>query len=103
MLLARNLTTKIRFLKDELLPPTVRDSKWFMLLPSKLALKNNSSFFMNFKDTALQLSEREYQKKYENINAQETRKTDLNSACVREIQKNISGETVLEDSSCFKF
>ncbi len=84
---------------DELLPPIIRDAKWFMLIPLKLVLKNNASFFMNFKETAWQLSAREYQEKYEKINAQETRKTDLNSACVGEIQKTISGETVLEVGS----
>lgn len=99
MLPPRDLTTKIRFLLDELLPPIVRDSKWFMFLPLKLVLKNNASFFMHFKDKAWQLSAREYQEKYESINAQETRKTDLNSACVGEIHKTISGETVLEVGS----
>lgn len=84
---------------DELLPPIIRDSKWFMFIPLKLVLKNNASFFMNFKETAWQLSAKEYQEKYEKINAQETRKTGLNSACVREIQKSISGETVLEVGS----
>lgn len=96
MKLSRDITIKIKFVLDELLPPIIRDSDWFMELPLKLILGNKSNVFKTFKDNAPFMTQKQFSDVYEEINAIEARDTDLNNACIEEILKNISGKKVLE-------
>lgn len=95
----REITNKIRFIVDEWIPPIIRDAKWVMLLPLKIVLGHKTNAFINFKDTALELSEEEFTNIYEAFNADKGRQTHLNKTCIKEILRSIVGKTVLEVGS----
>jgi len=56
----RSVENLLKFILDECLPPILRDSKIAMWLPFKLAFRDKSKYFLDFKDNALELSERSY-------------------------------------------
>ena len=96
-MLSRDVTTKIAFVLDELIPPTLRDSKWFMWIPFRILFGNKSSAFFDFKDRAFDMSFEEFKNTYESLESVHIqRETDLNDACIDEILVNIDGGTVLE-------
>ncbi|OGE42661.1 hypothetical protein A3B45_00460 [Candidatus Daviesbacteria bacterium RIFCSPLOWO2_01_FULL_39_12] len=94
--LSRDLTGKIRFIIDQFIPPILRDQKWFMLIPFKIIFQDKSDIFLNFKQKAYQLSEKEFSHIYEIVGADEWRQTDLNVGSIQKILGNIKGKTVLE-------
>jgi ubiquinone/menaquinone biosynthesis C-methylase UbiE len=97
MRIKRETALKIHFLLDECIPPILRDQKWFMWLPFKLLFKDKAHIFLNFKNIALQISEEEFCRTYEEVSSVGVqRETDLNKGCITEIEKNILGEKVLE-------
>lgn len=96
-MLSRNITTKIAFVLDELVPPILRDSKWFMWLPFRALFGAKSEHFFRFKKYAFDLSPEEFKQSYQDTaSAHIDRETDLNAGCTAEILKNIVGENVLE-------
>jgi ubiquinone/menaquinone biosynthesis C-methylase UbiE len=100
MKLNRDITTKIHYIFDHILPPILRDSKIFMFLVFCAVYgRKNAVFFLNFKKNAPFFSEREFEYFYSNnINSKliNNRDTDLNKACLKEIVENIKGSSVLE-------
>jgi len=64
MKLKREITSKINFVLDQLLPPILRDSKLFMFPIFKLALKDGMDTFLSFKEKALSLTKEEYSEIY---------------------------------------
>lgn len=87
---------------DECFPACIRDTRWFMWLPHKLAFGRNSKQLLDFKKYAHTLSYKEYQKIYANLGASVIdRDTDLNEKCIYRIANNIKGKTVL-DVGCGK-
>ena len=96
MKLSRDVTSRIRFVLDEILPPVVRDSRFFMALPFKLLYKDKADIFMNFKQKASQLSKPEFANIYKKISEMDNRDTDLNSACEKKIINKIIGRSILE-------
>ena len=96
-MLSRNVTTKIAFVLDELIPPILRDSKWFMWIPFKILFGEHADSFFKFKESVFDMSFEEFKDTYELLeSAHILRKTDLNDACTDEILNNIAGGNVLE-------
>ena len=97
MKLSRDLTHYIRFFLDELVPPVIRDSKWFMWLPFKLAFGKKSYIFFQFKQQAPLLSEVELRQVYlDSADIHINRETDINRACMNAIKNYVIGKTVLD-------
>lgn len=100
MRINRDISIKINFILDELLPPIIRDSWVIFFVPFKLLFRSDSFLFKNFKEDAPRMTEERYgeiYKRFDNFSLE--RSTDLNTASVEEIQKNISGKKVLEVGS----
>lgn len=101
MKLNRNITTKIHFIFDHILPPIIRDSKIFMYLIFLIIYGGkNAKIFLNFKNKAPFMTKKEFNEIYKTKNLNNTfinnRETDLNSCCIKEIINNIIGNSVLE-------
>ncbi|MFK7730891.1 MAG: class I SAM-dependent methyltransferase [Pseudomonadales bacterium] len=96
-MLSRRVTTKIAFILDELIPPLVRDARWFMWFPFRVLFGKKSEPFFAFKDKAFEMSFEEFKGTYqdtESVHIQ--RETDLNEACIARILDSLTGENVLE-------
>jgi ubiquinone/menaquinone biosynthesis C-methylase UbiE len=97
MTLSRDITIKIKYLIDEFVPPVIRDTKWFIAIPFVMLFKKKAWIFYQFKKDALSMDEEEFTERYKQIaDVSLQRETDLNKGCIKEINKNISGKTVLE-------
>ena len=97
MKLHRSVTAKFVFLLDECLSPFLRGSKWLLWSIYRLAFGQAATHYFTFKGNGLTLSEAEFQKVYEQTSAVRVQwETDLNDECIREIESNIAGKTVLE-------
>ncbi len=96
--MSRKFSIGVQFILDELVPPIIRDSKWFMYLPMRLVLKDTVRDFMEFKNWVFQKSDKEFGKLYERtLHVQELQgETDLNEACLKEILKVVKNKNVLE-------
>lgn len=81
----RRLTNSIRFVMDELLPPRIRDSRWFMYPFFHVWFKGkNVDTYMDFKDIAYKLSEEEFNGVYRNLDCRASdRPTDLNEESIQ--------------------
>lgn len=82
----RELTTKVRYVLDELVPPVIRDSRWFMWPFFVLAYGTFSVRpFMEFKSRAYSMSEEEYRDFYASLgnSISRRRETDLNEASLK--------------------
>jgi ubiquinone/menaquinone biosynthesis C-methylase UbiE len=97
MRVSRNVSIAVQYVLDQLVPPIVRDSKWFMYLPMKAVLKHNAHDFMTFKDWVFKTSDDEYGALYERTGLPEELQgdTDVNDACMRELLK-LKDRKVLE-------
>ena len=83
----RFLTNKVRYFLDELIPPFIRDNKFFMYPFFFYWFKGkNISLMMNFKTEILKISDNELSNIYSNLDSRSRdRKTDLNSRTIRKI------------------
>ena len=98
----REWTNRIRFVLDELIPPVLRDARWFMW-PFFVAAYGSFSVskFMDFKSKAYTMSDDEYAAFYGSLGNSVSRKrtTDLNDASVQFLIKKIqscNGESFLD-------
>lgn len=96
MKLSRDLTRYIHFIFDELVPPILRDARWFMVPFLRLATKDKARYFINFKERAHGLSDAEFKHYYEETYGILERDTDLNQACIDEILTTVGSGSVLE-------
>jgi ubiquinone/menaquinone biosynthesis C-methylase UbiE len=89
----RTLTNAIRFCTDELIPPIIRDSWWFMLPFYWLAYRGKLvRKAMEFKSRLAEMTPKEYVQFYESIDTiSRNRQSDLNSRCVEAILGALSG------------
>lgn len=99
MKLARNLTSLINRGMDQLIPPLLRDSRWFMGFLVKLFAGKKSEIYMNFKEKAFWMSDEEYARCYIETQSVVDRETDLNKECIDAIENLDCGESVL-DAGC---
>lgn len=93
----REWTNKIRFFLDELIPPIIRDNKWFMWPFFVLAYgKISVNELMNFKSQAYSMTEKEYADFYGRLGRSVSRNriTDLNDASIKKLLELISAEHV---------
>ncbi len=99
----RGLTNIIRFIMDELIPPVIRDSYWFMYPFYFVAYRGkNIRETMNFKSLVKTFTESEYIDFYKGLNSiSRNRKTDLSQSNIKYILQNLdpSSETLL-DAGC---
>ena len=88
----RSLTNKIRYILDELIPPFIRDNKFFMYPLFYYWFKGkNISLMMNFKSEILKISDDELMNIYSNLESRSRdRKTDLNKNTIKKINSIIS-------------
>jgi ubiquinone/menaquinone biosynthesis C-methylase UbiE len=98
MKVSRNASIAVQYVLDQLVPPIIRDSKWFMYLPMKLVLKHNAHDFMTFKNWVFQSTDKEFGALYERTTSTNELQgeTDVNDACLREILEVVQNRTVLE-------
>lgn len=96
----RRLTNSIRFIMDELLPPRLRDSRWFMYPFFHIWFKGrNIETYMDFKDIAYELSEEEFTNVYKNLDCRASdRPTDLNAESINHMIRSLDpqAETLLD-------
>ena len=93
----RNLTLAIHFVLDQLLPPFLRDSRWFMGGLFRLALGPKYRYYLDFKDRLPWLSDQEIGAYYTLLaDTFIRRKTDLNRASAEAVFERVKGKTVLD-------
>ena len=93
----RNATLVLHFLMDKILPPILRDSRWFMSPLFRLALGPKSHHFLEFKERLPHLSEQDIQAYYTLLgDTFIQRYTDLNTQSVQAVTQAIQGCTVLD-------
>lgn len=87
----REVTNVIRFYMDELLPPFIRDNKYFMYPFFYYAFRGrNIKTMMEFKSMVGKMSEQEYMDIYKNLNTiGSNRPTDLNQSSIDYIMSQI--------------
>lgn len=91
----RELTTRIRYVLDELVPPVIRDSRWFMWPFFVLAYGTFSvRHFMDFKSRAYFMTDEEYRDFYASLGHSISRRraTDLNEASVNFILEKLPAD-----------
>lgn len=97
MNLSREITTKLRQIFDDWLPPRLHDSKLVMGVLFRFLFGNQSEVLMSFKDGISQMNDREFDAVYEKIKSVAiNRKTDLNKRSFDAVYSAISGKTILE-------
>ncbi len=83
----RSVTNAIRYVLDELLPPVLRDARWFMYPFFYIWYKGNTKqikVYMDFKDLAYDMTEAEFTEVYRNLDCMaRDRPTDLNMPSIK--------------------
>lgn len=100
----RNITSFIRFVMDECLPPCIRDNRWFMLPFYFVAYRGrNVRKAMDFKRDVVRMTPEEYNRYYASISSiSRDRDTDLNTQCIAQIRtlfSELPGGRVLDAGS----
>jgi ubiquinone/menaquinone biosynthesis C-methylase UbiE len=97
MRIPRGLALKVHFVLDQLVPPLLRDSKWFMLPPYKLLFGDKADFVMEFRDRAT-VDDVKFVAAYKEVipSLLVNRETDLNTESLQQILDSVVGPTVLE-------
>lgn len=97
MKLNRDVTVRINWFLDNIVPPTLRDSRMFMWIFFRLLFKDKATRFMDFKEQALDLGEAGLRDLYVELHASHLeRDTDLNRRCLERVLSDVVGETVLD-------
>lgn len=102
MKLSRNITNKINYFLDQIVPPFIRDSYWFMMIPFRLLFgKKGAEIFMNFKDKVPFYSEKDFLEVYSSIDDLIIqRETDLNTESISKILENIDTDSEIIEVGC---
>lgn len=87
----RRVTNAIRWVMDELLPPIVRDSRWFMWGFFHVGYKGvDPDMMMDFKKLVWDFTPEQYAELYRNLDTiSRNRATDLNQPCIDAIRAAI--------------
>lgn len=100
VMLNRNITNKINWVFDNIIPPFIRDNQFFMSIWFRLVFGEKSHYFMEFKDKAPYLTKDQFAHYYKILADKHIqRETDLSHSAVIRILDNIVGETVLDVGS----
>lgn len=99
-MLSRNVTNRINWVFDNLIPPAVRDSRLFMSIWFGILFGDKSAYFMKFKEIAPFLTKEEFSEYYRMLASKHIqRETDLSRNSVDRILENIVGVSVLDVGS----
>ena len=81
----RSITNAIRYVMDNLMPPAIRDTRWFMYPFFHIWFKGkNVRLYMDFKDIAYGLTEDEFSEIYRNLDCLAyDRPTDMNMPSIK--------------------
>jgi ubiquinone/menaquinone biosynthesis C-methylase UbiE len=97
MKLTRQTALKIHFILDQLLPPILRDARWFMSIPMRLLYKDRAHVFLTFKEKAWSMTEEEFAQAYRDVEpVLMERDTDLTEEAIGAVLGEIVGSDVLE-------
>jgi len=97
MILERNITNKINWILDNLVPPILRDNRTFMSIWFKLLFGNKAEHFLDFKEKVPFLSNDAFEEYYRYLSDKHIeRDTDLNKECLEKILTSIVGKSVLD-------
>jgi SAM-dependent methyltransferase len=97
MNLSRDVTNKIHFVLDQLLPPIIRDSKLLCKFLIRLQFKNKTNVMMSFKDKVPSMSQKEFVNIYkETASVHPQRETDLNKKSEKLILDYIVNGNIIE-------
>ncbi|QNL21278.1 class I SAM-dependent methyltransferase [Hyphobacterium sp. CCMP332] len=90
----RKLTNAIRFVMDELLPPAIRDNKYFMYPFFYIWFKGQGlDMAMNFKSKVYSFTEEDYEELYKTqVSLARDRVTDLNEPSIKFMLENLDPE-----------
>ena len=103
-LLDRNITIIANYLLDNIIPPVLRDFKFFMYPIIWLAYGRETKLLLEFKEKFPFMSDTELSDSYRRIlkaPINTERKTDLNKTCLSWITKNVSTMTgTVLDAAC---
>ncbi len=95
--LSRNFTRIIHWVLDQLVPPLIRDRRWFVWPAFRLLFGKRADIFFRFKHDALRLSPKEFGNTYTQVlDLNVDRPTDLNSRCITAILGSVVGDRILE-------
>ena len=93
----RNITNKINYILDNIVPPVLRDSRFFTRLMLRLALGKKYKAYMRFKDEVPHLSEEQISAYYSELaDTFMDRDTDINGPCLERIRKDVRGQRILD-------
>ena len=101
-MLNRDVTIKINWILENILPPIMRDSKWLMYFVVWFAYGKKTKLIMDFKEKYPHMTNEEINEYYSVIlqtPINSGRATDLNNRCIHFICENIVGKNVL-DAAC---
>jgi len=98
MKLNRDFTNRINWILDNIIPPFIRDSSFFMSFLFGLLYKDKKKYYLEFKEKKPFMSGEELSAYYSEVSDLEhnQRETDLNSKCIDKILKNIIGDNILD-------
>ncbi len=97
VLIHRNLTNRLNWLLDNVVPPILRDNVWFTRAIFWPLFGKKAQFFMEFKQKAPALTHQEYQWYYAQLaDVHLHRATDLNQASVTKILRSVVGKKILD-------
>ena len=93
----RNITNKINYFLDNIVPPALRDSRFFTKLMFRLALGKKYKAYMRFKEEVPRLSEDQISAYYSELaDTFMDRDTDINGPCLERIRKDVKGTNILD-------
>lgn len=97
MALSRELNLALNWILNELVPPVIRDRRWFGWIITRLLYKDKAPIYMAFHSRVYEMSDAEFADVYREIQATAlARPTDLNQASVALILQHLVGSTILE-------
>lgn len=92
----------IRYCLENLVPPVIRDSLLFMMLPMRLAFGRDYKRYLWFKTDVLKMTGDEFRRSYAElkVGALLQRESDLNDACLKQILTDVAGFATALDAGC---
>lgn len=95
MKVSRRTQIRILWVLNELIPPIIRDARWFMIPLMCLAFRRHTALALGFKERAYAMSFQEFVYAYEQVSEiSVTKHTDLNAACAARILDDVVGSTL---------
>lgn len=92
----RKITYMIGCVFNQILPPVLRDAKWFMNFWLFIVYGNKKDIYMNFRQNAYNMSKEEFAEIYHQTRNLGKRATDLNRKCINTISESIVGDSVID-------